>query len=967
VIARIGASQSHRRLALALAASLCALAYGGLHASPARAAFGIASFDGTVTDQNGNPFTQAGGHPYDVMTKFTFTTGSNGKIEQNVKDIQVELPPGLVGDPSATPKCTFDELDNGQCPASAQVGTLVLDIPSPFTTKVYNMVPPAGEPAQFAANVLTASAVIDVSIRTGGDYGLTTTLTNIPTALPIYGSTLTFFGIPADQNGGGAPRTPFLTLPTACSGPQTTTLRVDTWQDPGDFQGQSFQSHDNSGNPIGASGCNGLAFNPSLTVGPDTAAADSPAGVSVDLHIPQNDAPDGVATAQLKNAIVTLPAGVSLNPAAADGLQACGQSQIGLDNASEPTCPDASKIGQVEIDSPLIADPLTGGIYLAQQDDNPFGSLLAIYVVAEADGVLIKLAGDVAADPVTGQLTATFSNTPQLPFSDFKLDFKGGSRAPLATPDGLGTYTATSSLTPWSAPDSGPPATPSSAFPITSGAISGFSPSFTAGVANPQAGAFSPFVLSFSRSDSDQYLSGLSVQLPDGMLAKLGGVPLCPDVDASAGACPPASQVGGAEVRSGAGSSPISLPGNVYMTGPYKGAPYGLAVVVPAVAGPFNLGTVVVRQALFIDPETAQVTVVSDPFPTILDGIPLRIRQINVDLNRPGFTLNPTSCAPGSVTGTLSSTGGLSENVSSRFQVGGCQELGFSPKLQISLSGKGRTRSGDHPALAATLTDPSGQANIDSAKVTLPLSLALDPNNSNNVCSPATAQAVHGGAVGCPGSTVVGSATVVTPLLSQPLSGTVYLVQGIRLGAGGQQIHTLPSLLIALRGQIALDLRAQTSVSGGKLVTTFGSIPDAPVSKFTLQINGGPKGLLVITGRGLNICTKAQVANANLGAQSGATKTQNMTVGTPCGKPAALRVVSRQIKAGALVLRVRASERGRLTVTGPGVRHFSRVVSAGLHQVQVALTQKARGATGVTMTLSPANAAPASRSFTMRR
>lgn len=966
MIARIGSSQSRRRLALALAAALCALGYGGLHANPARAAFGIASFDGSVTDQNGSPFTQAGGHPYDVTTSFTFTTDSNAKIEQNVKDIQVDLPPGLVGDPSATPKCTFHEIDNNQCPANAQVGTLVLDIPSAFTAKVYNMVPPAGEPAQFAASVLTANAVIDISVRTGGDYGLTATLANIPSALPIYGSTLTFFGIPADQNGGGAPRKPFMTLPTACAGPQTTTLRVDTWQDPGNYHSASFLSHDNSNNPIGVSGCDNVPFNPSLTVQPDATAADSPAGFSVDLNIPQNGDPDGIATAQLKDAVVTLPAGVSLNPAAADGLQACSQPQIGLDNASEPTCPDASKIGQAEIDSPLIADPLTGAIYLAQQNANPFGSLLAIYVVAEADGVLIKLAGHLVADPVTGQLTTTFANAPQLPFSDFKLDFKGGSRAPLATPDGLGSYTSTSSLTPWSAPDSGPPATPSSAFPITSGATSGFSPSFTAGVTTPQAGAFSPFVLSFSRADTDQYLSGLSVRLPDGMLAKLAGVPLCADAAASAAACPAGSQIGSAEIASGAGPSPFFLPGNVYLTGPYKGAPYGLAVVVPALAGPFNLGTVVVRQALEIDPTTAQATVLSDPFPSILQGIPLRIRRVDVSLNRPGFTVNPTSCNPMSVSGTLSSIGGLSENVSSRFQVGGCSSLGFTPKLKIALSGKGKTRSGDRPTLTAMLTDPSGQANIHSAKVTLPLSLALDPKNSNNVCPFATAQAVHGGAVGCPSSTVVGKASVQTPLLSQPLTGKVYLVQGIRTNSKGQTVRTLPSLLLPLRGQLALDLRAQTSVSGGKLVTTFSAIPDAPVSNFTLQINGGPKGLLVITGRGLNICAKTQVATAGFGAQSGTTNSQNDTLGTPCAKPAHVRVISHKIKRGALSLRVRTSQRGRLTVTGPRLRRFSRVVSAGVHQIRVALPRHARGVIGVRVTLAPPNARPGSQSFSVR-
>ena len=596
-------------------------------------------------------------------------------------------------------------------------------------------------------------------------------------------------------------------------------------------------------------GCGTLSFNPSISVHPDTAVADSPTGLNVDVHVPQapND-PSALATSMLKDATVTLPSGMAVNPAAADGLQACTQAQIGLDNASEPTCPDASKIGTAEIDSPIQADPLTGSIYLAQQSSNPFGSLLAIYVAVQSDGVLIKLAGDLVPDPATGQLTTVFSNNPQLPFTDFKLDFFGGNRAALVTPDSCGTFTTTSSLAPWSGNAA---ATASDSFAISSGCVSGFSPTFTAGVSNPQAGASSLFGLSFSRADSDQKLSGLAVTLPPGLLAKVGRVPLCSDSDANAGTCPASTQVGTAQVGAGAGSEPFFLPGRVYLTGTYKGGQYGLAVVVPVLAGPLNLGTVVVRASINIDPTDARVTVVSDPLPTILDGIPLRLRRVDVRLDRPGFMVNPTSCDPTRLTGTLTSAAGASANVASRFQVGGCQALGFSPKLSIKLSGKGQTHSGSHPTLTANLTQPGGQANIRSAVVSLPLSLALDPTNSAHVCSYDVATAVHGGAVGCPASTIVGTATAVTPLLSQPLTGKVYLVQGIRFGPQGQRIRTLPSLLAALRGQIALDLRATTSVTNiGQLVTTFSTIPDAPVSKFTLTIAGGRKGLLVITGRG---------------------------------------------------------------------------------------------------------------------
>jgi hypothetical protein len=376
------------------------------------------------------------------------------------------------------------------------------------------------------------------------------------------------------------------------------------------------------------------------------------------------------------------------------------------------------------------------------------------------------------------------------------------------------------------------------------------------------------------------------VTLPPGVLAKLAGVAECSDAQVAQASCPAASQVGTADTGAGAGSDPIFLGGNVYLTGPYKGAPYGLAVIVPAVVGPFNLGNAVVRQALFVDPIDAHVTVVSDPFPTILPGtgIPLRLKQVDVSLNRPGFTVNPTSCARMSVTATLTSTAGAADNFTSPFQVGNCQSLGFSPKLSIDLSGSAR-KSGAHPTLTANLTPPSGQANIANARVTLPLSLALDPNNSNNVCSFAVAQAVQTGPAGCPSSTIVGTASASTPLLSQSLTGNVYLVQGIRTGPGGQQIRTLPSLLIPLRGALALNLRATTAVDRyGRLVTTFSNVPDVPVSAFHLVLNGGAKGLLVITGRGENICLAPQTSYATLNAQSGKQENLKIAMATPCGK-----------------------------------------------------------------------------------
>ena len=906
-----------RRARTALLALIASLVLTGVAAAPAWASMGIASFSASATNQDGTPATQAGSHPYQDVTSINFATDSQGLPTENVKDVKVNLPAGLIGNPNATPKCTVQQLDNSVCPAASQIGLLGLTTnlgggPTTISEGLYNMVPPPGMAAQFGANILVVNSFLDVSVRTGSDYGITTVSNNISANLPVVGLTVTLWGVPADPShdavrtcpnfvtpcSTGAPQTPFLTMPTQCQGPLTSSLQADSWQDPGDFASASSQSMDAGGNPVGVTGCQQLSFNPSLSVSADTTAADSPAGVDVDVHVPQ--APDkasALATPDLENAVVSLPPAIALSPAAADGLQACSQDQFGLSTSAEPTCPDASKIGTAEIDSPISADPLTGSIYFAQQGNNPFGSTFAIYVATEADGVLIKLAARIDANPVTGQLTTTFDNNPQLPFTDFKLDFGGGPRAALMTGQSCGTFPVSSDMQPWSAPGSGADATPSTSVSISSNCGGGFAPSFTAGSTNTQAGAYSPFALSFMRSDSDQDLSGLSLSLPAGVSAKLADVPLCSDAAIAAAAgtsgtaqlaspsCPAASQVGTAHIGSGPGSDPFFLAGKVYLTGPYKGAPYGLAVIVPAVAGPLDLGTVVVRQTLNVDPTDAHVTVTSDPFPTILDGVPLRIRRVDVALDRAGFTVNPTSCDPAQITGSLSSALGATENVSTRFQVGGCQGLGFSPSLKISLSGKGKTRSGDHPQLTANLTEPSGQANISSAKVTLPLSLALDPNNSNRVCPYATALAVRGGAVGCNPNTIVGTASASTPLLSQPLTGNVYLVQGIRFNARGQAIRTLPTLLIPLRGQFALDLRASTATNkSNALVSTFANVPDVPVSKFSLNINGGPKGLLVITGRKQSICDSSQTETAVLDAHSGKQTSKSSTVTTPCPK-----------------------------------------------------------------------------------
>jgi len=843
------------------------------------ASFEFQSASDTFTNTDGSVDTQAGSHPYEMTTSLNFTTtlDSSGKPRAagSPRDLEVRLPAGIVGDPQAAAKCTFQQLrvginePNQGCPIGSQVGVVTLRESTalfPNTDEgsfaVYNMVPPGGSPAELGFQVANVPVLIDVGVRTGSDYGLTGSLTELSAALPVTGSSLTLWGVPADRShdmqrcpeihtttgicdvgeparephSAGTPPIPFLRLPTSCSGPQTISVKADSWQEPGRFVEQSFLSRDESGSTIGLDGCNRLDFSPLIDVQPDSLIADSPTGLDVDLSVPQSENPDGLAEADLRTATVTLPPGMSVNPSAANGLAACTEAEIGLHSASPPNCPDASKIGSVEVHTPLLPDPLRGSVYLAQQNQNPFGSLLAIYVTAEGDGVLVKLAGHVEADPSTGQLTTTLADNPQLPFSNFKLELFGGPRAGLATADDCGPFKTTASLEPWSAPDSGPLAERDSGFTVADSCVNGFSPKLSAGTVNPRAGAFSPFTLSFSRSDTDEEFSGLSVELPPGLLAKLVGVPLCSDADASAGTCPADSQLGTVSSGVGPGPSPFFLPGSVYLTGPYKGGPYGLAVVVPAIAGPFNLGTVVIRQSIHVDPHDGHVSVASDPFPTILDGIPLHLRRVDVAIDRPSFTFNPTSCTPTTLAGLLRSTGGRTAPVGTRFQSSDCAALRFTPKF-TALTQAGTSKA-NGASLHVKVTYPGGslgtQANIAQVKVDLPRQL---PSRLTTLQKACTAAVFDANPAGCPAASAVGSALALTPILKSALSGPAYLVSH-----GGE---AFPDLVIVLQGDgITLDLVGNTEIKKGITSSTFKSTPDAPISTFNLTLPEGSHSAL---------------------------------------------------------------------------------------------------------------------------
>jgi hypothetical protein len=909
----VAVRQRRSRLPALAAALACAWVLGAILAAPAGAAFGITHFDGAVLKSPGVASTQAGEHPSELVTEieFALTTDYAGRPipDGDFKDVETSLPAGLVGNPLATPRCTIPEfrsnsLETG-CSSDAAVGFVELaSTESTIYAPIYNLRPEPDEPALFGFHILTASAFMHASVRSGGNYGLDVDIPNVSQALPLYGAKLTLWGVPAEGSHNGmrghclgtsgpsgaecpslAQPRPFLTNPSLCGGATTTELRADSWQEPGVEHSASFRSHEPGGGEVGIEGCAALEFAPAFDVKLTPAVADSPAGAEIEVTVPQDEIPNHLATPELKKAAITLPEGVSVNAAAANGLGACTEAQIGLKSAGAAGCPDSSKLGTVNIQTPLLEDPLRGAVYLARQGENPFGSLLAIYLVAEADGVRVKLPGRIDTDATSGRVTATFDDLPQLPFSALDVKLFSGPAGVLAAPSTCGSGSATGSFTAWSE-GSAVVSSPSVAVEGGPGGTcptGAFAPRLNAGTIGSAAGSFSPFLLDVTRDDGTQRLSGVDLKLPKGLLARLAGIPYCPDsvlagfqpspgagaVAAASGACT-ASQVGTVAVAAGVGPSPFFLSGGrAYLAGPYKGAPVSLALVVPALAGPFDLGAVVVRVALKIDPETAQVEAVSDPLPTILSGIPLNLREVRVALDRPGFILDPTSCGPAAIGGSLSGAGGASAPVSVRYQATGCAGLRFGPKLALAI--KGATKRGRYPAFTATLTAGAGEANLASASVALPHSEFLAQNHLSSLCNRTVfAEGTPGSH--CPAASVYGQAIAYSPLLDAPLEGPVYL---------RPSGNTLPDLVATLNGQISIVLDGRIDSVRGGIRTTFEGIPDAPISKFVLSMKGGKKGLLT---NSRSLCAAPNLATVKITGQNGLSVSSRPKIKVACRK-----------------------------------------------------------------------------------
>jgi hypothetical protein len=908
--------------------------------SPDPATFGIKAFDlRTSADASGTPHFQAGGHPYDLTIAADFHSEfnpapikGNGWPVEPLKDVVADFPVGLIADPTVAATCTLGQLgkvsgDQGftpevLCSEDSQIGTIAIRTgllagnTSP-PLPLYNMVPPPDVPARFGFNVLGTVVIIDATVRPGDHYRATSSFHNISEGLGIDGSIIKIWGTPAapehtfqracvgslgygEKCPSSSSELAFVRNPTACtpSGQGLgMKLRAASYQDPGNFDELAVETHLPKGYPFpldewgeaqGPTGCDAVPFEPTVSIQPTTQRADSPTGLDFEISLPQSEEPETLATSDLKKVVVTFPKGMTLNPSSVDGLESCAESEIRLEAEGPANCPSASKIGSVEIVSPLLDETIDGAVYLAKQGENKFGSLIAVYIVAEQHGVILKLGGEVALQ-ADGQLVATFDDQPQLPFEDLHVKFFSGPRAALRTPSSCRTYATHASLSPWAGTD---PVALTSEFAITSGPSGGpcpggaLDPSLTAGTVNPIAGTYSPLQVRVTRPDASEELSGLSLTLPPGLLGRTIGIPYCPSsalaaISAAQGGaafelatpqCPAASQVGTAMVGAGAGATPFYLTtGKVYYAGPYKGAPISIAVVAPALAGPFDLGTVVVRAGLRVDPETARITVVSDPIPTALYGIPLDVRDIRVSVDRPNFTINPTNCDALSVDADIAGVSGASAQRSDRFQVAGCDRLGFKPKLSLEFKGKTHRRA--HPRLIANLRGRAGDANIASAQVKLPAAAFLDNAHIGTVCTRPDFAAQR-----CPTGSIYGKASATSPLLDYPVAGPVYL--------RSNPAHKLPDLVVALRGPytqpIEVALAGKTDSVKGALRNTFEAIPDVPVKRFHLELFGGKRGLIELSS---GLCAHPN-ATILLDGQNGKAYDTNPAIKAACGKKA---------------------------------------------------------------------------------
>jgi hypothetical protein len=930
----------------------------------------------SITSEDTSEFyTQAAGHPDFGITNFAFKSKKNGIAEEpegKVKDVRVDLPPGLAVNPEAVEQCPESVIKEFNCPPSSQVGEdeavgtaeipLILVGAKTTVTElfpVFNVERKPGEPARFgvevtsttlkAAELATGHKLVSVIYLEGGiswhheseegetsgvqsgDYHEYFKIQNIPLEPEIVQSKLIFWGVPHEHKAA-ARNDAFLTMPSSlddCEHPQTTWLHVDSYEDPGNFIADPVQTilQNKDHTVLTASGCNKLAFEPSLSLTAAPSTYDQPDGATVDLHVPQTTTePSKVNSPDIQTAEVALPEGMTLNPSAANGLQACANVQSG--------CPAASRIGTVSVNAPGIPNgTLVGGIYVGTQEsqDPESGKEYRIFLSAEAPayGVGLRLEGHVKANKTTGRLTATFTDNPQVPFEDVLLTFNGGPRAPLANPLSCGAAAPTAVITPYSGPSPNANTT-TSGFTVNSGTAAPcpsplpFALVQSTHDQSASAGAFTSFTLSLARTDGQQYLSKVRTVLPPGLLGAIPSVTLCTEAQASTGTCPVSSEIGKATVTAGAGSEPYSFSGHVYLTGPYEGAPYGLAIVVPAIAGPFDLGTVKTRATLGVETYTGQV-VVTAAVPTIEGGVPVRLKTLTVAVNRPSFMFNPTNCGALSTVSGLTSIFNATQGLSTPFQVGECSKLAFKPSLGAFSGAK--TSRANGASLEVKISQAPHEANIREVQLQLPKRLPARQTTLKKACLAASFEA--GSPPGtCTSAARVGEATVSTPVLPDKLSGPAYLVSH-----GGE---AFPDLDLVLSGDgVKVVLVGHTHISSTGITTsTFESLPDVPISSVAVDLPVGPQSVLSANG---NLCNSRLLAPTAIIAQSGAKIAQQTTIAV---RNCPFAILSHKTKRRRAIVKVRVPGAGRLATSGRYLRVVRRRMSdAGTPTLTVHLTR----------------------------
>lgn len=924
-----------------------------LHVTPEPTPFGIEQFYARSEEEGGDVFSQAGGHPFQFTTTLQMNSGPLisplAGVEQPAmpRNFHFPLPPGLVGNVTAMPRCQmadfFTTTDDGtnRCPAESAIGVASVTIVDPvvlglerLAVPLVNLPPARGEPARFGFFALGVPVVINTAVNPDDDYKIVASVRNATQVAQFLSGTVSFWGWPGDPRHNDArgwecvyhldvdficapppnlSKVALMRQPVQCKSPLEFGAFAEPWNTP---IGSAISSVFVEADPL--NGCNSVPFDPSIVATPTSKLAENPSGLNFQLDMPNSGLlnPDGIAEGQPKRIEVDLPKGMTVNPSQGEGLAGCSPAQYvaeTVDSKPGEGCPEASKIGTVRFSTPLLEEEGKGSLYVASPYDNPFGSLLSVYMVAKVPerGILVKQAGRVDPDPVTGQLTTTFDDLPPLPVSNFNLEFRPGGRAPLVTPPACGEYDVVARFTPWSAHDPDNPApdeivTRTSTFTVDRGVDGGacpgggippFKPGLLAGTINNAAGHYSPFNVRLTRNDGEQEFTNFSIKLPPGVIGKLAGIPFCSDAAIAAAkgrtgptggaeelaspSCPAASQVGRTLVGAGVGALLTYVPGKVYMAGPYNGSPLSVVAITAAKVGPFDLGTVVVRQALRINPETAEVFVDatgSDPIPHIIQGIPVHARDIRVYVDRPEFVLNPTSCERTSTASTALGSGldfgstidDVPVTVTSPFQAADCASLGFKPKLQLSLRGK--TRRGGNPALKAVMRPRLGDANAARISVALPRSEFLDQGHIRTVCTRVQFKAGAGNGTACPQGAIYGRARAWTPLLDQPLEGPVFL---------RSSENPLPDLVLALHGLVDVHAVGRIDSVNGGIRTTFDFVPDAPITKVVLEMGGGKKSLLQ---NSTNVCRGKHLATVKMKGHNGAVRNFGTPLKAKCGK-----------------------------------------------------------------------------------